>query len=239
MKCKYMISGWLLFAVAMPVQARLVDDHLIVPGERIGFITQATTERILKDTLRPNQLQRSVYNEGEGELRCASDIFSGTERALSLIWKRANQPDMENEEDFLSYCERAPLFEEIDYVAVTGSAWRTQSGARIGINLGELEQANGAPVTFAYGPFCGSGHITDWRGGMLSVQLYRGMTGFPVFDVILSDPLLMEEEPIKAAHAKGMGGIDSSGLPEDMKKQFTIERMHVYLKKNIQLPTDS
>ncbi len=63
-------------------------DRLIVPGERIGFITKNTTEAELQQLLPKEQIERSAYYEGEGSYRCATKLFAKTAKEMTIVWMR-------------------------------------------------------------------------------------------------------------------------------------------------------
>ena len=103
------------------------NDWLIVPGQRVGPITAATTRADLdglfgKANVRDGNLQSAEVPEA------ATIVFGDdTSAALAVTWDR----------------ER-PSTIHICFGTQTGPCrWRTASGIRIGLPLRELEKING------------------------------------------------------------------------------------------------
>jgi len=127
------------------------NDWLIVPGQRVGPITAATTRADLdtlfgKDNVRDGSL-------GSSEVPEAATIVLGddTSAALAVTWDR----------------ER-PSTIHICFGTQTGPCrWRTVSGIRIGLPLRELEKLNGRSFQLSGYGSEDEGSVTSWRHGML------------------------------------------------------------------------
>jgi hypothetical protein len=127
------------------------NDWLIVPGQRVGPITAATTRADLdtlfgKDNVRDGSLHGSEVPE-------AATIVLGndTSASLAVTWDR----------------ER-PSTIHICFGTQTGPCrWRTASGVRIGLPLRELEKINGKSFQLSGYGSEDEGSVTSWRHGML------------------------------------------------------------------------
>ncbi len=127
------------------------NDWLIVPGERVGPITRATTRAELdelfgKENVRDGSLDRSDLPE-------AATIVLGSDSsaALAITWDR----------------ER-PATIHICFGTQSGPCrWRTASGIRIGLPLFELQKLNGKAFQLMGYGFDGEGTVTSWRHGSL------------------------------------------------------------------------
>lgn len=127
------------------------NDWLIVPGQRVGPITAATTRADLdtlfgKDNVRDGSLDSNEVPEA------ATVVFGNdTSAALAVTWDK----------------ERASNI-HICFGTQTGPCkWRTASGIRIGLPLMELQKLNGKAFQLAGYGFEGQGTVTSWRHGML------------------------------------------------------------------------
>jgi hypothetical protein len=140
-----------LAAVLMGSAAAQKNDWLIVPGQRVGPITAATTRSDLdtlfgKDNVHDGSLDSSDVPEA------ATVVFGeDTSAALAVTWDR----------------ERASTI-HICFGTQTGPCrWRTASGIRIGLPLMELQKLNGKSFQLAGYGFDGQGTVKSWRRGML------------------------------------------------------------------------
>jgi len=126
-------------------------DWLIVPGQRVGPITAATTRADLdtlfgKDNVRDGSLDISEIPE-------AATVVFGNDpsAALAITWDR----------------ER-PSTIHICFGTQTGPCkWRTASGVRIGLPLMELQKINGKSFQLTGYGSDESGTVTSWRHGTL------------------------------------------------------------------------
>lgn len=141
-------------AAAGPATAGGKHDWLIVPGERIGPITPASTEKDLLLLLGVENLKRSEIGVGEGETVKGLRVYPGTPNELEIIWKSGTK----NPASVTAYGE--------------GGKWKTRDGLRIGSTLAEVEAANGkAFKLYGFGWDYG-GRVAGWNGGKLSEQIY-------------------------------------------------------------------
>jgi hypothetical protein len=127
------------------------NDWLIVPGQRVGPITAATTRADL-DTLFGTDNVREGSFDSSDVPEAATVVFGNdTSAALAVTWDK----------------ERASSI-HICFDTQTGPCrWRTASGIRIGLPLLELQKLNGKTFQLAGYGFEGQGAVTSWRHGML------------------------------------------------------------------------
>ncbi len=137
-------------ALIAPPAAAQKNDWLIVPGQRVGPVTAATTRADLDAMFGKENVQERNL-EGNGGPEAATVVFaSDTSAAMAITWDR----------------ER-PAAIHICYATLTGPCrWRTASGIRIGTGIRELNKLNGKP--FQAGGFAEQqGKVTSWRNGAL------------------------------------------------------------------------
>lgn len=126
------------------------DDWLVVPDERIGPITPATTEDELTEWFDQASVTSGGIELGEGEVRAGTILFPGQPGAVEIVWSRPGACPA------LLILRGGP------------SPWHTSGGIALGTTLDELEGLNGGPFTFAGFAFDGAGAILDWQGGHLA-----------------------------------------------------------------------
>lgn len=126
------------------------NDWLVVPGQRVGPITAASTRAEL-DTLFGKENVLDGNFEG-GEVPEAATLVYGVEASagLAITWDR----------------ER-PAAIHVCYATQTGPCrWRTASGIRIGLPIRELQKLNGKG--FQVSGFAQErGQVVSWRKGAL------------------------------------------------------------------------
>lgn len=216
--------------LAGPAQAALgPDDRLIVPGERVGAVTQETTEDdLVKRFGQPNVVRRLVPDGDDGEFSCAIALMPKTSRELILRWRdmpaRYRGGKGMGAEDRAG-CERAPLFTRIASVTIPAGSkwWKTKEGVAVGSRLTSLVQANGADVSF-YAAESGCGDVSDWHGGIFAKRLgasldYKGRC--------VADPARV---PALAPYwTKGSQTLESDALPARMQKRFRVRSIEMEL----------
>ena len=125
------------------------NDWLIVPGQRVGPITAATTRADLDTMFGKDNVGDSSLDISEGP-EAATVVFGhDTSAALAITWDK----------------ERASTI-HICFGTETGPCrWRTASGIRLGLPLMELQKINGKSFQLAGYGFDGQGAVTSWRHG--------------------------------------------------------------------------
>ncbi|HVP55942.1 MAG TPA: hypothetical protein VMU45_13200 [Candidatus Eisenbacteria bacterium] len=127
------------------------NDWLIVPGQRVGPVTAATTRADLDALFGKENVQERNLDISEGP-EVATVVFPGDASAsLAVTWDREHVSTI-----------------HICYATQTGPCrWRTASGVRIGLPIRELEKLNGKAFKMAGYGFDGQGTVTSWRNGLL------------------------------------------------------------------------
>ena len=127
------------------------NDWLIVPGQRVGPITAATTRADLDTLFGTDNVHDGSFDSSEVPEAATVVFGNDTSAALAVTWDK----------------ERASTI-HICFGTQSGPCrWRTASGIRIGLPLMELQKLNGKPFQLAGYGFDGQGEITSWRHGML------------------------------------------------------------------------
>jgi|SRR5580700_429110 hypothetical protein len=126
-------------------------DWLIVPGQRVGPITAATTRADL-DTLFGKENVRDGGFENSDLPEAATVVLGNdTSAALAITWDKEHASNI-----------------HICFGTQTGPCrWRTASGIRIGLPLAELQKLNEKSFQVAGFGSEGEGTVVSWRHGML------------------------------------------------------------------------
>lgn len=127
------------------------NDWLIVPGQRVGPITAATTRADLDALFGKENVQEQNLDVNEGP-EVATVVFPGDpSAALAITWDR----------------ER-PATIHICFSTQSGPCrWRTASGIRIGLPVRELQKLNEKAFQVAGYGSDGQGAVMSWRHGQL------------------------------------------------------------------------
>jgi hypothetical protein len=126
------------------------NDWLIVPGQRVGPITAATTRAEL-DTLFGKENVHDGTFEGGDVPEVATVVWGGdSSTALAITWDREH-----------------PSAIHVCVGTQSGPCrWRTASGIRIGMPARELEKVNGKSFQVT-GIGQEQGKVVSWRHGVL------------------------------------------------------------------------
>jgi hypothetical protein len=149
--CKLAPVCWLLFAVSMPVLAQTGNDWRIVPGERVGPVTAATTRADLPRLFPGAPAKDDEIELAEGVLEPATQIAD-----LAIIWS-AKDPGAHPARLFI--CRGGKR---------ASCQWQTADGITLGVRLDRLEQLNGRPFSIAGFGFDYGGNVLSWNGGKLA-----------------------------------------------------------------------
>ena len=127
------------------------NDWLIVPGQRVGPITAATTRADLDTLFGKENVQERNLDISEGPEAATVVFADDSSAALAITWDR----------------ER-PSTIHICFATPTGPCrWRTASGIRIGLPMPELQKLNEKAFQVAGYGFDGQGVVTSLRHGAL------------------------------------------------------------------------
>ncbi len=130
-------------------------DFTIVPGQRVGAITAASTEADIKAIYGEEQVEYRPVYIGEGESQPGIAVFPGASNEIEIVWDIA----------------AATGNPEFIRISKKGTGWRTAQGVTVGTTLEELEKINGRPFRlYGFGWDYG-GLVSDWKGGALESYL--------------------------------------------------------------------
>lgn len=136
------------------VQAgQLPTDLLIVPGERVGPITAATSERMLETLFGAENVEPADVQLGEGFTAPGTVIYpDDAARRIEVVWQDSARTVPKE-------------------VRLTGdsSVWRTPECISLGSTLKEIERLNGVPFPLYGFAWDYGGTIRDCGGGRLKM----------------------------------------------------------------------
>lgn len=138
--------------VAAPEKPAADYEWLLVPGERAGKITGATTLAGLVAAYGADNVRDDEFHVGEGEMIPCSVLFPDDDRKrVQILWSDPGQKD-----HVISISIVDP-----------GTVWKTTDGLTIGTPLSAVETLNGKPFKlFGFGWDYG-GRVSDFNGGAL------------------------------------------------------------------------
>jgi len=140
----FTITVWFL-CLAASVSAKTFPEGLIVPGERIGYISGSTTEADLIRDFGEDNVLFTLVDIGEGIMIEATILLpQDTLRTMQVFWKETEPNRYPTSVRFKG----------------TKSIWKTQEGITLGTTLKELEAINGAPFSL-------TGFQWDYEGTVL------------------------------------------------------------------------
>ena len=147
-----------------PTQAAK-NDFIIVPGERVGLITNNTSEKELVKLLGPAVVMvgDTLYG-AEGETFIGTTLYKGTADEVQVFYGEGNRIHPSTVKVVPQYLDQEgnPIPNQAP------SHWATNSGVRIGTMLKELEQRNGKPFKLWGFEWDYGGQISDWQGGKMA-----------------------------------------------------------------------
>lgn len=148
------MSCWRVVALAgllvAPAMAQK-NDWLIVPGQRVGPVTAATTRAGLDAIFGKENVQDRNPDINEGPEAATVVFADDASAALAVTWDR----------------ERVSAI-HICYATQTGPCrWRTASGIRLGLPMQELQKLNEKPFQISGYGSVGGGAVMSWRHGAL------------------------------------------------------------------------
>lgn len=127
-------------------------DWLIVPGERVGPLTAASSATDLIGVFGAENIRDEPYPLGEGESEPGTVIFpDDPTRRMAILWNDLDK-------------KARPLSVRIDGA---GSIWKTAQGVTVGMSLKSVEALNGKPFRlYGFGWDYG-GQLVESNGGEL------------------------------------------------------------------------
>ena len=137
----------LLFA-SIPARAFDASDRLVVPTERVGAVSEATSESDLAAVYGSSSITHIRAADGGTE---ATVLFAGTPAEVEIEWKAA---------------DRSPR-----RIVIIGGEWKTPEGLAVGSTLQELEKINGGPFDVTGANWDRPVRAVSWKGGHLPPTL--------------------------------------------------------------------
>ncbi len=174
--------------------ARQLADFLILPGERIGAVTEQSTEAQLRMTYGEEQVKIASIDIGEGEAQEGLLLFPGTPNELEILLD-------------IAAATGHPHFVRI---SKDSTAWRTPQGITIGSTLQQLERANGKPFQLYGFEWDLAGLVADWDGGHFSSNFVVALTPDrpqALRPAHLGDQLFSSDDPILDSLSLRVGSI--------------------------------
>lgn len=142
---------WLLFALSIPAFAQTANDWRIVPGERVGPVTAATSRADLPRLFPGAAAKDDEIELAEGVLEPATQIAD-----LAIVWS-GKSADAHPARIFICRGRRR-----------SSCQWQTADGITLGAHLDRLEQLNGRPFSVSGFGFDYGGNVLSWNGGRLA-----------------------------------------------------------------------
>jgi len=153
----------LLPLVALAAQA---NDWKIVPGERVGPITRASTLASLQQQFGAANVHEQAIPGAEGEESPGAIVYpDNPARRLAIVW---GEGESVGHPEFVEICYRQEYRGPCE--------WKTAQGIALGTSLMQLERLNGHLFPLAGFGWHGSGVVFSWDGGRLE-KLRSGGVG--------------------------------------------------------------
>ena len=117
-----------------PVSAAkaIATDTTIMPGERVGSVTQVTSRADLATLYGDAVLSDTEVHVGEGFTEPGTTVNADTPAAFSIVWADNSRSQAVTVRDF-------------------GPAWQTSEGLRVGMPLAELQSVLGDFDLYGFG----------------------------------------------------------------------------------------
>ncbi|MEL6384126.1 MAG: hypothetical protein AAFQ89_17065 [Cyanobacteria bacterium J06626_18] len=162
-----------------------LQDTTVVPGERVGPVTLATTREDLAAIYGEDALEDTEIPVGEGFTEPGTTVNAGSAQAFSILWTDATQTQPATIRDF-------------------GPAWQTPEGLKLGTSFSELKSTAGNFSLFGLGWDYGGTVILEESNlanydGLLLLRLRpdsEAIKQFPdAYQAVSGDKLLSSEDP--------------------------------------------
>ncbi len=149
----FVLSGsWLRAQSPVSIGA---DDTTVVPGQRVGPITQYSSLSILRALYGVRNVKPKMQPLPSGDTTPGARLFDGSDRQLDILWEEGGRE------------------KRISEIRITGKAWTLANGLRTGLGVPEVEKINGKSIRLnGYG-----WDFTGFEGGALATGL--GVRFFP------------------------------------------------------------
>ena len=129
-----------------PTRAQGVQDWVCIPGQKVGPISQTSTEKDLINLFGSENVKREKLSLDEGVIVEGTIVFPERPDQLIIEWVPGQ------------------LYQKPAMVRIEGekSQWVTEQGIRIGSTLEELLEVNGEAIQFMGFEWDYSGLIESW-----------------------------------------------------------------------------
>lgn len=159
---------WIVLYLLPVSLAAAQDNDLIIPGERVGFITADSTEESIKKHVSITEYQRVLHHIGEGICVHGSVLYPKTEKELYVMWK-SDKTQQECDKPW----DGSGIFERPNYIVIMGrpTLWKTKEGITTGTSLETLEKINGKSFSFYGFEWDYGGRLDSWQEGRIPDSL--------------------------------------------------------------------
>lgn len=137
-------------------------SFLIIPGQKVGPITEAATEASLIALLGGANVKRDTIYLAEGTFDIGTTLYKNTIDQAQILWA-----DKRHFAHPRSVLLRPNRDENNNLLASGSSRWITDQGLKIGMSLRAVEKLNGRAFALYGFEWDYSGVSAGWQGGML------------------------------------------------------------------------
>jgi len=138
----------------VPVNPKIENDWIFVPGKRIGQIKLTTSEAMLVKLFGADKVKRGEVSTDAGKKEACTYVMKGEADELAITWKDATRTKV-----------------KAVYISNINAKWHSPEGVRMGQSLQELAKVNEAPISFYGFDWEYSGTISTWRNGIVGKYL--------------------------------------------------------------------
>ncbi|HIK54839.1 MAG TPA: hypothetical protein IGS37_06720 [Synechococcales cyanobacterium M55_K2018_004] len=179
-------------------------DLQVVPGDRFGPVTPATTRDDLARWYGVERLTDEEIPIGEGETQPGTVVNLGETQSFTVVWTDENRT-------------------KVDHIRNPGSAWKTPQGIGIGTAFDTLQQQ--------LGPFQLYGFAWDYSGTV--VLKNSNLANYDGLLILRLAPAAEAIEQAKAQYEAVMGDtLYDSTNPNLPPLNLKVEEMIVYLERS-------
>jgi hypothetical protein len=211
------MSRTLLLALLPMTLAAQANDWKIVPGERVGPITRASTLASLQKDFGVANVREQTIVGAEGEEFPGVMVYPDTpSRRLAIMW---------GEGDAAGH----PAHIDICYGQEQGGTcqWKTAQGITLGASLMQLERLNGHLFHLAGFGWDYDGVVLSWDGGRLEPLRAAGL-----FMQLYPDPATLAKPDMQKAYRQVQGDHSfSSGHPAMRALNPRVSSIHCWFAK--------
>lgn len=210
------------FSLSTGIKPALANAH----EKTFGILTRNTNEQTLLGLLPHGQMQRTLYDIGDGDFRCVSEIFPKSEKNALIVWKsdtRSYEPynDKRNNVNSQLQCERSGSRNTIQYIIINQNStyWQNELNIHVGMTLDELVATNQAPITFSICDCHYGGDVQNWHQGQIKDFLW----------VHLNYDIPAKQMKFENFYRNSHENILSSELSSEIRSSISIDRIVIDL----------